>query len=36
MDRIDEFRDLIYKILSYYASLPYRYGDTRSYVIVEQ
>lgn len=36
MDRIDEFRDLIYKILSYYASIPYRYGEIITYVLVDQ
>ncbi|MGB3263672.1 MAG: XisI protein [Microcoleus sp.] len=36
MDKLDEYRDLIYQILSYYANLPYRYGDISSYVIVSQ
>ncbi|MEG4517963.1 MULTISPECIES: XisI protein [unclassified Microcoleus] len=36
MDKLDEYRDLIYKILSYYASMKYRYGDINSTVIVSQ
>lgn len=36
MDRLDEYRDLIYKILSYYASIPYRYGKIATYVIVDR
>ncbi|WP_333266369.1 MULTISPECIES: element excision factor XisI family protein [unclassified Microcoleus] len=36
MDKLEEYRELIYKILSYYASLPYRYGEINSKVIVSQ
>ncbi len=36
MDRLDEDRDLIYRILSYYASIPYRYGEILTYVLVDQ
>lgn len=36
MDRLDEYRDLIYKILSYYASIPYRYGKIATYVILDK
>lgn len=34
MDQLEEYRELIYKNLSYYASLPYRYGDINSQVIL--
>ena len=27
LDKLDQYRDLIYKILSYYGSLPYRYAE---------
>lgn len=36
MDKLDEYRDLIYKILSYYASIPYTYGEIKTYVIVDK
>lgn len=36
VDKIDDFRDLIYRILSDYAKLPYRYGEIRTYTIVDQ
>ncbi|MDB9312714.1 XisI protein [Spirulina sp. CS-785/01] len=36
MDRLNEYRKFIYQILSYYASIPYRYGDTRTYVVVDK
>lgn len=36
MDRLEEYGDLICKILSYYASIPYSHGDIKSTVIVSQ
>ncbi len=36
MDKLDEYRELIVKILSYYASLPYRYAEINQKVIVSE
>lgn len=36
MDKLDEYRELIYKTLSYYASLPYRYAEINNKVIVSE
>ena len=33
---LDEWRDLLEKILQYYAELPYRYGDVTTSVIVSR
>jgi hypothetical protein len=36
-DRIlDEWREILEKILQYYANLPYRYGDVITYVVVSR
>lgn len=36
MDILANYRDIIHNILQKYASLPYRYGDVNTYVIVSQ
>jgi XisI protein len=36
MDKLDKYRQLIYKILSYYANLPYRYAEINNKVIVSE
>ncbi|MDF5727743.1 MAG: XisI protein [Rhizonema sp. PD38] len=33
---LDQWRDTLEKILQYYADLPYRYGDVRTYVVVSR
>lgn len=36
MDILDQWREILEKILQYYANLPYRYGDVSSYVVVSR
>lgn len=36
MDRLEQYRDNIYKILSSHADIPYSYGDIKSEVVVNQ
>lgn len=33
---LDEWREILEKILQYYADLPYRYGDVITYLIVSR
>ena len=33
-ETLDQWREILEKILQYYADLPYRYGDVITYVIV--
>jgi len=33
---LDEWRKLLEKILQYYADIPYRYGEVRTYVVVSR
>jgi hypothetical protein len=33
---LEQWRDILEKILQYYAALPYRYGDVITYVIVSR
>jgi XisI protein len=33
---LDEWREILEKILQYYADLPYRYGDVITYMIVSR
>ncbi len=33
---LDQWRKTLEKILQYYADLPYRYGDVRTYVVVSR
>ena len=33
---LDQWRETLEKILQYYADLPYRYGDVRTYVVVSR
>jgi hypothetical protein len=36
MDRLDEYRGFIQKILDSYAQIPYQYGEIKSSVIVDR
>jgi hypothetical protein len=36
MDTLNHWREILEKILQYYAELPLRYGNTQTYVIVSQ
>jgi hypothetical protein len=36
MDILNQWREIIEKILQYHANLPYRYGDVSSYVVVSR
>jgi hypothetical protein len=33
---LEQWRDILDKILQYYADIPYRYGDVITYVIVSR
>lgn len=33
---LDEWREILEKILQYYADIPYRYGDVITYAIVSR
>ena len=33
---IEKWRDTLSKILQYYANIPYRYGDVKTFVIISQ
>jgi hypothetical protein len=36
MDTLDQWREIIEKSLQYYANIPYRYGDIKTYIVVSQ
>lgn len=36
MDILDEYRNIIKRILQYYADLPYSYGDVKTSVFISQ
>lgn len=36
MDNLDKWRESLEEILQYYANIPYRYGDVKSYVVVSR
>ena len=36
MDRLDEYRRFIQKILESYAQIPYQYGEIKSSVIIDR
>jgi hypothetical protein len=36
MAQLDQWRDTLEKILQYYADIPYRFGDVKTYVVVSR